>query len=288
LTGIARKIKEKLPKVKIIAVDPDGSILALPNELNGPIHSYKVEGIGYDFIPIVLDRDSALVDKWYKTFDKESFLMARRLIKREGLLCGGSSGSAMVGALKAIREYKLGPGQRCVVLMPDSVRNYMSKFLSDKWMVDNGFIDPVEQEQKKKEDMEQWGDATIGDLDLPDAVTVSTDVKCSDVLSILKKGGFDQVPVVDNGKMVGYLTVGQLLSKLASKRAQPSDPVTAVMLPFDTKRQFREFTSKTKLADLQQFFEKFSVAFVTEKKDGKDVITKVVSKIDLLQFIVKK
>ncbi len=88
LTGIARKIKEKAPQCKVIAVDPDGSILALPESLNGAIHSYKVEGIGYDFIPTVLDRSSELVDKWYKSFDKESFVMARRLIKEEGLLCG--------------------------------------------------------------------------------------------------------------------------------------------------------------------------------------------------------
>lgn len=111
-----------------------------------PIFKKKVEGIGYDFIPTVLDRDSKLVDKWYKTEDKESFLMARKLIKREGLLCGwiyfiyliinfsqkkqgGSSGSAMVAAIRAIKDFKLGPGQRCAVILPDSVRNYMSKFL---------------------------------------------------------------------------------------------------------------------------------------------------------------
>jgi len=122
LTGIARKLKEKLPNIKVIAVDPEGSILAQPDSLNGAISSYKVEGIGYDFIPIVLDRDSSLVDKWYKTRDKESFIMARRLIRDEGLLCGGSSGSAMYAALHAIKEFGLTPDQRCVVILPDSVR----------------------------------------------------------------------------------------------------------------------------------------------------------------------
>jgi len=105
LTGIARKLKERLPNVKIVAVDPDGSLLALPESLNGPMHSYKVEGIGYDFIPIVLDRDAKLVDKWIKTEDKESFVMARRLIRSEGLLCGGSSGSALSGAIRAITTW---------------------------------------------------------------------------------------------------------------------------------------------------------------------------------------
>jgi cystathionine beta-synthase len=88
LTGIARKLKEKIPNVIVVAVDPEGSILAQPESLNGAITSYKVEGIGYDFIPTVLDRDPKLVDKWYKSTDKPSFVMSRRLIKQEGLLCG--------------------------------------------------------------------------------------------------------------------------------------------------------------------------------------------------------
>ncbi|CAB4010831.1 cystathionine beta-synthase isoform X1 [Paramuricea clavata] len=122
VTGIARKIKEKSPNCKIIGVDPYGSVLAEPSELNETdVTLYQVEGIGYDFIPTVLDR--SLVDKWVKTEDKESFLMARRLIREEGLLCGGSSGTAMVAAMKAAKD--LEEGQRCVVILPDSVRNYM-------------------------------------------------------------------------------------------------------------------------------------------------------------------
>ena len=96
----------------------------------GPIKSYKVEGIGYDFIPDVLDRD--LVDRWIKSNDRDSFLAARQLIRQEGLLCGGSSGSAVWAALKVCKE--LGPGKRVVVLLPDSVRNYMTKFIDDSWM----------------------------------------------------------------------------------------------------------------------------------------------------------
>lgn len=125
LTGIARKLKELNPKIHIVGVDPHGSILAQPESLNTTNVSYKVEGIGYDFIPKVLDR--SLVDEWIKSNDYDSFNMSRRLIREEGLLCGGSSGSAMHAALQVAKRLKA--GQRLVVILPDSVRNYMSKFL---------------------------------------------------------------------------------------------------------------------------------------------------------------
>jgi cystathionine beta-synthase len=139
LTGISRKLKELDSKIQIIAVDPIGSILAEPPELNKEgVGSYKVEGIGYDFIPRVLDR--SLVDKWVKTNDKESFEYARRMIKEEGMLVGGSSGCALAAAIRTIKELNIGEGKRVVVLMPDSVRNYITKFLNNDWMYENGFI----------------------------------------------------------------------------------------------------------------------------------------------------
>jgi len=131
ITGVAKRLKEEIPGVIIVGADPVGSILGG----GAKVEPYLIEGIGYDFIPDVLDND--LVDEYIKTDDEESFLMARRLIKEEGLLCGGSSGSAMVAALQtAIALYK---GEKCLVLLPDSIRNYMSKFPNDGWMKKNGF-----------------------------------------------------------------------------------------------------------------------------------------------------
>lgn len=287
LTGIARKLKEKVPNVKIVGVDPVGSILAQPETLNGPVGSYKVEGIGYDFIPDVLDR--SLVDRWYKTVDKESFIMARRMIKQEGLLCGGSSGTAMVAAVQACKDFNLGPGQRCVVILPDSVRNYMSKFLNDDWMKLNGFTNEA-TEQAAKEEEAKWGDATIKDLSLPDATSVQETATCAQVLETLQKGGFDQVPVVNESQsLTGLVTVGTLLSKISRGRVKASDPVANAMCVFNKKRVYKEINEDTKLADLQKFFDKNASALVTARdSDGKLHVKKVVTKVDLLSYLVKK
>ena len=131
ITGVAKRLKEEIPDIIIVGADPVGSILGGGNK----VESYLVEGIGYDFFPDVLDNN--LVDEYIKTEDEESFIMARRLIKEEGLLCGGSSGSAMVAALKAAS--KLNENQKCLVILPDGIRNYMTKFPNDDWMKQNGF-----------------------------------------------------------------------------------------------------------------------------------------------------
>lgn len=131
ITGVAKRLKEANPNIIIVGVDPVGSILGGGTDVG----SYLVEGIGYDFVPDVLDR--SLVDVWVKTVDKESFQMSRRLIREEGLLCGGSSGSAMVGVMK--EAPKLKKGQNCVVILADGIRNYMTKFVDPKWMKDHNF-----------------------------------------------------------------------------------------------------------------------------------------------------
>ncbi len=132
ITGVARRLKEAIPGIKVVGADPYGSILAGGDE----VYPYLVEGIGYDFIPDVLNNE--LVDRYIKTADEESFLTARRIIREEGLLVGGSSGAAVWAALQAAQE--LEEGQNCLVILPDSIRNYMTKFLSPKWMRERGFL----------------------------------------------------------------------------------------------------------------------------------------------------
>tara|TARA_B110001452_G_scaffold88632_1_gene72608 strand:+ start:435 stop:1388 length:954 start_codon:yes stop_codon:yes gene_type:complete len=131
ITGVAKRLKEKIPHISIVGADPEGSILGGGDEIS----SYLVEGIGYDFFPDVLD--NSLVDRYIKTKDEESFIMARRIIKEEGLLCGGSCGATMVAALQAASNLK--KGQNCLVVLADGIRNYMTKFPNDDWMKEKGF-----------------------------------------------------------------------------------------------------------------------------------------------------
>ncbi|MDF3054491.1 MAG: cystathionine beta-synthase [Gammaproteobacteria bacterium] len=132
ITGIAKRLKEANPNIQVIGVDPTGSVLAGPGE----VKSYLVEGIGYDFIPDVLD--NSLIDHYIKSEDEASFRMARRLIREEGLLAGGSSGAAVWAMLEAAKSLKA--GQRCLTILPDSIRNYMTKFVDEKWMNEQHFL----------------------------------------------------------------------------------------------------------------------------------------------------
>ena len=131
ITGVAKRLKESILNIEVVGVDPIGSILGGGSEVN----TYHVEGIGYDFFPDVLD--NTLVDRYIKTNDQDAFTMARRLIMEEGLLIGGSSGSVVWGAIEAARD--LSADKNVLVILPDSIRNYLSKFVSDEWMTTNGF-----------------------------------------------------------------------------------------------------------------------------------------------------
>jgi cysteine synthase A len=132
ITGIARYLKSVIPHIKIIGVDPIGSILGGGDY----IAPYLVEGIGYDFIPNVLD--NSLIDEYIKTNDKDALSMARRLVAEEGLLVGGSCGAAMWAATQAARTLKA--GEKCLVILPDSIRNYLSKHANDAWMKDHDLL----------------------------------------------------------------------------------------------------------------------------------------------------
>mmetsp|Transcript_21028 Transcript_21028/g.30371 ORF Transcript_21028/g.30371 Transcript_21028/m.30371 type:complete len:523 (-) Transcript_21028:225-1793(-) len=285
ITGIARRLKELNPNLIVVGVDPFGSILAQPPELNAGEHPmYQVEGIGYDFIPGVLDR--TVVDRWMKSEDRSSFVMSRRLIREEGLLCGGSSGTAMVAALQAAKE--LGEGQRCVVILPDSVRNYMTKFLNDSWMYEHGFIDEDSHRQVRMGAW--WASRRVSELDLNSPITVSPDTSCKDAIELLQSRAFDMMPVqsAEDGSVLGVVTMGNLTAMITQNRIHPNDPCKKAMY-----KQFRKVQINTVLSDLAAIFDRdYYALVVAEQKcyhNGQEttrsVVTGVVTRIDLLTFI---
>ncbi len=261
ITGAARYVKQHVPQAKIVGVDPVGSILAGP----GPISSYKVEGIGYDFIPEVLDR--SLVDEWVKTQDRESFLMARRLIRQEGLLVGGSSGSAVCAALEIAKKY--GPKKRIVTLLPDALRNYMTKFLDDRWMRENGFTES------------RWESESLGDLlrVLPrrKLITASSGDTIADAVMAMKEHGISQLPVIDEGRLVGILTESDVLGKLVEGQAELSSAVAEVMF-----RNVKTVSQREDAACLTGFFADGLVALVV---DDEHRLLGIVTKMDLVDYL---
>ncbi|KAJ0165365.1 Cystathionine beta-synthase [Colletotrichum tanaceti] len=332
ISGIARGLRKHNKDIKVIAADPHGSILAVPESLNKDHEneSYKVEGIGYDFIPDVLER--GLVDKWYKTDDRESFQLARRLIAEEGLLVGGSSGSALAAAFRAIKDLGLGKGHTVVVVLPDSIRSYLSKFADDDWLAANDLLpevngfdthptagaddanEPSNGVSKTSAGADPYGGATIRALRLKPVMSVPATSPCSEASEIMRDKGFDQLPVLSatGNRLVGLVTLGNLLSYISSGRATGSSPVSDVMFDFgrldevvtdprqagegagdkakrQRKRNFVEITLDTPLSVLSKFLEWNSAAVVTDKADGAGSLSKpvaVVTKVDLLTWVV--
>jgi cystathionine beta-synthase len=264
ITGVARAIKRELPKCQVIGVDPEGSILAGPGE----IKSYKVEGIGYDFIPDVLDRK--LVDRWIKTNDRDSFRVARQLIRQEGCLVGGSSGAAVWAALQVGKTMK--KGQRLVVLLPDSVRNYMTKFVDDAWMRQHGFLTT------------DWEMGSIGDLvrAIPRRELVSADVKdeLGEVVESFKEHGISQMPVLDKGKLAGILTESDVLHHLVSGRARRNSSVAEVMV-----RRVATVQAHASAGELPAIFERGEVAIVVDE-DQK--VQAIITKMDLIEMLASR
>lgn len=133
LTGVAKKLKEVNPNCIVVGADPYGSILGGGTD----VHPYQVEGIGYDFFPDVFD--PSLINYWVKVSDRDCFLTAREIIRNEGLLVGGSSGANLFAAKKYLNL--LGDEDNCVVIFPDGIRNYLSKFAQDDWLFESGLYD---------------------------------------------------------------------------------------------------------------------------------------------------
>ena len=275
ISGLGRKIKEEAPNCQVVGVDPFGSVLARPETLNKTdIQFYEVEGIGYDFVPTVTDL--SVVDFWTKVKDSDCFPMSRRLNAEEGLLCGGSSGGAMSGALRAAKNLK--EGQRCVVILPDGIRNYMTKFVSDNWMEARGFKEVVNEFQH------WWWNVPVSDLKLSSPVTLKSQATFAEAIETLQKNNLTHVTMIseEDGSPVGVVGHETLISQMISMNRQQTEQATKAI----NKRVIR-LSSNDILGKLARVLEVDPCVLIVDKQDGKDVVKGLASKLDVMSFIAK-
>lgn len=197
ISGVGRFLKSKNPNIKIVGADPEGSIIS-----GDKPKPWDVEGIGEDFIPNTLNPQ--VVDEWVRVSDYDSFNLARDMARKEGLLVGGSSGTCMAAALNYAR--RLTPDDFVVVLCPDTGRNYLSKLFSDEWMVEHGYMKPRTRARPLSQLLKERGKKQL--------ISVSPDDVIASAVQLLTEHGISQVPVIDEGEVVGSIreiTVARLL-----------------------------------------------------------------------------
>jgi cystathionine beta-synthase len=195
ISGVGRYFRERAPTVRIVGVDPEGSIYTAKSDAD--LHPYLVEGIGKDTWPETIDL--TVVDEWIRVSDRDSFLFARRLAREEGLLVGGSSGSTIAGAIEYAR--RLGPDSRVLTVLPDSGRSYLSKFLDDNWMLEHGFLERSIPTPTVRELLR----AKQGET--PSLVTIAAHQKVSEAIDVMERYSISQLPVVRDGEVTSLADV---------------------------------------------------------------------------------
>ncbi len=267
VTGAGRFLKERNPEVKIVGADPEGSIYT------GAIHPYKTEGIGEDFYPGTFDR--TLVDRWVRVSDRDSFLTARRLVREEAILAGGSAGTALFAAIEVAKE--LDESALVVVLLPDSGRSYLSKVFNDEWMRQNGFLDRFPLLARVSDVMKDRETGT------PELIVVSMGESVRSAIDTMQRYGISQIPVVANGSaktlsdIVGSVQEKTMLDRVFREPALVDERVERLMeAPFpvvqaddDIERLYSELSSG-------------AAALVAARADRP---VSVITKADLLEFV---
>jgi len=272
--GVGKYLKEHKPSCQVVAVDPVGSIVYeyfKHGKLTTAPKTYKIEGIGEDFIP--KNYDLSVIDDMIQVEDKESFLLTRDLLTKEGLYSGVSSGSAVMGAMKWVR--KLGDrfkGKNILTILPDSGNRYLSKVYNDDWMREAGLLDNPSL-------------GCVSDLlrlsriQTPVIMAKQTD-KVASVIERMREKGISQLPVADEGGWIkGIATEGSILSALYEGRIKPSDPIEQLV---DASIEF--VTPEDPIEKVSRLVTNGKTPLVTDPNKGGELIS-IVTKIDLLTYL---
>lgn len=272
ITGVGRYLKERNPDIQIVGIDPIGSILydLHKGHNDTKADSYKVEGIGEDFLPDTLDL--SVVDSVVQVTDQESFLMTRRLVREEGIFCGGSCGAAVAGALKYAQNHALKPDDVMVIVLPDSGSRYLSKVFDDDWMRENGFL------------QQTWVDVRASDIQRSkldgEVVTARPADLMRDVITRMKQFNVSQLPVVDdNGRLRGIVTEIDLLNHMLHTnhhQHEPDETIESVVDP-----DVPVVGPNTSLDTLMTLFSRKTAVIIVSDSHIQGILTK----IDILDYL---
>ena len=271
ITGTGRYLKEQNPGVKVVGVDPVGSLLydtwrlgRVPEEPF--LKTYKIEGIGEDFLPSALDL--RVCDEVVQVDDRESFALTRRLVREEGIFCGGSSGSAVAGLLKSECMRALDQDEIAVVVLPDSGSRYLSKVFDDEWMRENGFLEAP------------WGAATVGDLlagkSKRQVVSISPLDTVYDAIARMREYDISQMPVITEGRLVGIVTESNLLNYLVAAGSRPEDSIASIV-----NRQVTTVEADSSLEKVMELLADNSAVIALHHDQAVGIVTK----IDLIDYL---
>ncbi len=269
ITGCAKYLKEQNKDVKVVAVDPVGSLYYdyfYSGVMTKP-YTYVLEGIGEDFMPSTMGFEN--VDDVERVTDQECFEMARRLVSEEGIFAGASCGAALAGAMKYLKKHDR-EGMIAVVVLPDSAKNYLSKVFNDRWMEENGFMEASSIR------------GTVSDLlhakSKRGIVNVAHNATVVEAVEILKAHNYSQAPVMHGESLLGILTEKSLLHHSIKGYAAQESVKELVDMDFCVVH------ADTELYVLTELFSRFETALVyNDEKKPTDIITR----IDLIDHMAR-